>query len=120
MGGACAQGLEGVARLRASTGLDVGKYSGPFHRRTADDIELPALNADQVSCLCTRLRGAPSHMTSQCRFSRSRPAVGVLARVCTCETVALTTQQLLQPRLSSGPAWRVCCFAIARQMPAME
>ena len=45
------QGLEGVARLRVSTGLDVGRYGGAFHRRTADDIELPALNADQARFL---------------------------------------------------------------------
>lgn len=39
--------MEAVARLRCSKGLTVDKYQGSFHRRTATDINLPALNTDQ-------------------------------------------------------------------------
>ncbi len=41
------QGLEAVARMRCSSGLVVERYLGSFHRRTATDIDLPAINADQ-------------------------------------------------------------------------
>ncbi|KAL0036794.1 hypothetical protein WJX79_010207 [Trebouxia sp. C0005] len=41
------QGLEAVARMRCSLGLVVDRYLGSFHRRTATDIDLPAINADQ-------------------------------------------------------------------------
>ena len=41
------QGMEAVARLRCSKGLTVEKYLGSFHRRTATDIDLPALHAEQ-------------------------------------------------------------------------
>ena len=94
------QGLEGVARLRVSTGLDVGKYGGPFHRRTADDIELPALNADQVSCHSACLRGAPFSMTRQGRCRQLRPAVGM--RVYTCRAVGHTAAVSAKP--PSSPA----------------
>lgn len=43
----CVQGMEAVARLRCSKGLTVEKYLGSFHRRTATDIDLPALHAEQ-------------------------------------------------------------------------
>jgi len=49
-----------VARLRVSSGLDVDKYGGVFHRRTATDIDLPALNADQV-----RFESHPPHAALQ-------------------------------------------------------
>ena len=42
------QALEAVARLRCSSGLDVDKYMGAFYRRTATDVDLPAIHADQV------------------------------------------------------------------------
>ena len=41
------QGMEAVARMRCSSGLVVERYLGSFHRRTATDIDLPAINADQ-------------------------------------------------------------------------
>lgn len=41
------QGMEAVARLRCSKGLTVERYLGSFHRRTATDIDLPAINTDQ-------------------------------------------------------------------------
>lgn len=49
-----------MARLRVSSGLDVDKYGGVFHRRTATDIDLPALNADQV-----RFESHPPHAALQ-------------------------------------------------------
>jgi len=33
--------------MRCSSGLVVERYLGSFHRRTATDIDLPAINADQ-------------------------------------------------------------------------
>ena len=33
--------------MRCSSGLVVDRYLGSFHRRTATDIDLPAINADQ-------------------------------------------------------------------------
>jgi hypothetical protein len=42
------QGLEAVARLRVSSGLEVDAYGGAFHRRTPTDVDLPALSSDQV------------------------------------------------------------------------
>ena len=42
------QALEAVARLRCSSGLDVDKYMGAFYRRTASDVDLPAIHSDQV------------------------------------------------------------------------
>ena len=42
------QGLEAVARLRVSSGLEVDGYGGAYYRRTAADIDLPGLNSDQV------------------------------------------------------------------------
>ena len=42
------QGLEAVARLRVSSGLEVDGYGGAYHRRTAADIDLPGLSSDQV------------------------------------------------------------------------
>ena len=41
------QGMEAVARMRCSSGLVVERYLGSFHRRTATDIDLPAINSDQ-------------------------------------------------------------------------
>lgn len=41
------QGMEAVARMRCCKGLAVERYLGSFHRRTATDIDLPAINADQ-------------------------------------------------------------------------
>lgn len=43
----CSQGMEAVARMRCCKGLAVERYLGSFHRRTATDIDLPAINADQ-------------------------------------------------------------------------
>lgn len=31
-----------------SSGLEVDAYGGAYHRRTATDVDLPALNCDQV------------------------------------------------------------------------
>ena len=39
--------MEAVARMRCSKGLTVERYLGSFHRRTATDIDLPAVNTDQ-------------------------------------------------------------------------
>ena len=39
--------MEAVARLRCSKGLTVERYLGSFHRRSATDIDLPAINTDQ-------------------------------------------------------------------------
>ena len=33
--------------MRCSSGLTVERYLGSYHRRTATDIDLPAINADQ-------------------------------------------------------------------------
>lgn len=42
------QVLEGVARLRVSRGLHVQSYQGAYRSRTVDDVDLPAINADQT------------------------------------------------------------------------
>jgi hypothetical protein len=49
------QGLEAVARLRVSSGLEVDGYGGAYYRRTAADVDLPGLNSDQVQQLCGAL-----------------------------------------------------------------
>jgi len=46
------QAMEAVARLRCSSGLDVDKYMGAFYRRTASDVDLPAIHSDQVRLHC--------------------------------------------------------------------
>lgn len=35
-----------MGRLRASNGLSVDKYIGPFYRRTLTDLNFPAISSD--------------------------------------------------------------------------
>jgi Sec23/Sec24 beta-sandwich domain len=42
----CWQGWEAVARLRCSQGLCADKFYGPFYRRRATDMDLPAISCD--------------------------------------------------------------------------
>jgi len=65
------QALEAVARLRCSSGLDVDKYMGAFYRRTASDVDLPAMHSDQV-----RLHSPLVLAASGCLW-------GSIARLCT-------------------------------------
>ena len=49
------QGLEAVARLRASSGLTVVDYSGAFAKRTATDVDLPHVDCDKALCVTLTL-----------------------------------------------------------------
>jgi hypothetical protein len=42
------QGLEGVMRLRCSTGLSVASCSGAFCKHTTTDLDLPAVDCNKA------------------------------------------------------------------------
>ena len=48
------QGLEAVLRLRCSTGLSVVDYAGSFAKRTATDVDLPAVDCDKAITVSLR------------------------------------------------------------------
>ncbi|GAB4822012.1 hypothetical protein N2152v2_009058 [Parachlorella kessleri] len=47
------KGLEAVGRLRASQGLTVDKYIGPYYKRTLTDLNFPAISSDH--CVAAKL-----------------------------------------------------------------
>ena len=52
------QGWEAVGRLRMSSGLDVERYAGSFFRRTASDMDFPALSSDHSFAIQLRHDGS--------------------------------------------------------------
>ena len=52
------QGWEAVGRLRLSTGLNIDSYAGSFFRRTASDMDFPALSADHSFAIQLRHDGS--------------------------------------------------------------
>lgn len=48
------QGWEAVGRLRVSSGLEIDRYGGSFFRRTASDMDFPALHCDHSFAITLR------------------------------------------------------------------
>ena len=48
------QGWEAVGRLRVSSGLEIDRYGGSFFRRTASDVDFPALHCDHSFAITLR------------------------------------------------------------------